>query len=503
MKLTRALLLLLVILLYGCAKPLPEGVLSVDGNKTFELSVNGRRRGGSLFVPLVYDGTRPHSLVFALHGAGTTADAFRKMVLMDQMAEEHDMIIVYPEGIGRRWDSGDDFAFFDTMIKLFCEKYSIEPGRVYVTGLSAGAIRAYELAVALPGRFAAIAPVAGAMRADTDVTALSPTSVLHIHGKKDDEVPFDGISEWNIVSVEESVAIWKRAIGASGAGNEFFRSRDAVGLQWTGKGHTVAQVFDEMNGHYWPPYASELVLDFFYNNPARPARLTIDRSGLPLTCGVGTVIPLRCQIDLSDGASPVEEVVWFTNGSKAAVSEQAPWNTDWAINLAGVRRLTAKARLADGTEIRSTRNPFILVSSTLAKDTDTAGAEVLLPVIDAWSTKIEERSLGAENATDGDLFTRWGSDWTDDESLSLDLGAIHTVSALTLYWEMAYAKEYCVETSTDKEIWTIAAQKSDGLGNIEFLSFAPVNARYVRIRGISRATEWGYSLFEVFVYGKE
>jgi hypothetical protein len=199
----------------------------------------------------------------------------------------------------------------------------------------------------------------------------------------------------------------------------------------------------------------------------------------------------------------VEEVTWFTNGSKATVSTEAPWNTEWAVNLAGVRRLTATVRLADGSEIRSTRNPFILVSASLSKDADTAGAEVLLPVVDAWSTKIEDGSLEAINAVDSDLFTRWGSDWTDDESLSLDLGAVRTVSALTLYWEMAYAKEYCVETSTDKETWTIAAQKSDGLGNIEFLSFPPTEARYLRIRGIRRATEWGYSLFEVFVYGKK
>lgn len=504
MKLTRTLLLLVVVVfIYGCAKPLPEGVLSVDANKTFELSVNGRRRGGSLFVPLVYDGTRPHSLVFALHGAGTTADLFRKTVLLDQMAEEHDMIIVYPEGIGRRWDSAEDTDFFAAMIDLFCERYSIEPGRVYATGLSAGAIRAYELAAALPDRFAAIAPVAGSMRADADTASLSPTSVLHIHGKKDDEVPFNGISEWNIMPVEESVAVWKRTIGAAGGGTEFFRSRDAVGLRWENNRYTVATVFDGENGHYWPPYASELILDFFYNNPPRPARVTIDRSSLPLTCGVGTVLPLRCDIDQSEGSSPVEEITWYTNGSKATVSTEAPWSTEWAVNLAGVRRLTATARFADGSEIRSTRNPFMLVSATLSKDADTAGAEVLIPVVDAWSTKIEDGSLEAGNAVDGDIYTRWGSEWTDDESLTLDLGAVHVVSALNLYWEMAYAKEYCVETSTDKETWILATQKSDGLGNIEFLSFPPTKARYLRIRGIRRATEWGYSLFEVFVYGKK
>ncbi len=288
MKVTRALLLLVVVVsVYSCAKPLPEGVLGVDGNKTFELSVNGRRRGGSLFVPLVYDGTRPHSLVFALHGAGTTAELFRKTVLLDRMEEEHDMIIVYPEGIGRRWDSGEDIAFFDTMIDLFCENYSIAPGRVYATGLSAGAIRAYELAAALPGRFAAIAPVAGCMRADADISNLSPVSVLHIHGKKDDEVLFAGIPEWNLVSAEESVAVWKRTTGVSGGGNEFFRSRDAVGLRWESNGYTVATVFDEETGHYWPPYASELILDFFYNNPSRPARVTIDRDGIRegILCG--------------------------------------------------------------------------------------------------------------------------------------------------------------------------------------------------------------------------
>lgn len=488
--------------LSSCTRPLPEGVLAVDASKKFELSVNGKRRGGSLFVPLVYDGTRPHSLVFVLHGAGTNADLFRKTVLLDQIAEEHDMIVVYPQGIGGRWDRGDDSIFFDTMINLFSETYNIDPQRIYATGFSAGAMRVYELAAALPGRFSAIAPVAGTLRADIDTTTLMPTSVLHIHGKKDDEVPFTGLPEWNLLSAEESVNVWKEIDGLSGEGEVFFRSRDAVGICWKGNGQSVAQVFDEENVHYWPPYASELIFDFFYNNPGRQARAVIDRNGLPLATGMGMDLQLNVLISLPENSAPVKEVVWYTNGSRCAVSDRAPWNAVWTVNLAGVRRLTATVRLADGTEIRTTRNPFLLVSTMGAQGIGTTDADTLIPVEKAWSTRIEDRSLGAENAIDGDVFTRWGSDWTDDESLTLDLGSVHTVSALALYWEMAYAREYSIEISTDTVNWALAKRETDGRGNIEFLSFPGVDARYIRIRGERRATEWGYSLFEVFVYGK-
>ncbi|HNQ96654.1 MAG TPA: discoidin domain-containing protein [Treponemataceae bacterium] len=504
MKLKLILVTVLCVLYFAsCGKSLPDGELVIENSKNFKIRVNGRTREGTFYIPLTYDETRSYSLVFALHGASHTGAEFQKTTLFDPMAEEHDVIMVYPDGIGRRWDSAEDTALFEAMIKAFSGKYSIDSSRIYLAGFSAGAIKAYELAAVLPGRFAAIAPVAGAMRADADRAALAPTAVLHIHGKRDEEVPFVGLPEWKLLSAPESVELWKGVNGAMGEGEEFFRSRTAIGLAWEGQGHTVAQIFDDDCAHYWPPYASELILDFFYNNPARQGRLVIRRDGLPLTSAIGTVIPLRADITQSESTSPVEEVTWYTNGSQAAVSKKAPWESEWSVNLGGVRRLTAVARLADGTELRSTRNPFLLVSSSLSKDADTAGAETLLTVVDAFSTKIEDSTLEAKNAVDGDIYTRWGSEWTDNESLSLDLGSPCTVTALTLYWEMAYGKEYCIETSMDKESWTIVAQKNDGLGSIEFLLFPATQARYVRIRGIRRATEWGYSLFEVFVYGKK
>ena len=41
-----------------------------------------------------------------------------------------------------------------------------------------------------------------------------------------------------------------------------------------------------------------------------------------------------------------------------------------------------------------------------------------------------------------------------------------------------------------------------GNGGVDNVSFTPVNARYVRMYGVTRATSYGFSLYEFEVYPK-
>ncbi|GII65416.1 penicillin acylase [Sphaerisporangium krabiense] len=106
----------------------------------------------------------------------------------------------------------------------------------------------------------------------------------------------------------------------------------------------------------------------------------------------------------------------------------------------------------------------------------------------------------ASQAVDGNPTTRWASQASDGQWLQVDLGAPKTVSRVVLRWEAAYGAAYEIQTSSDGSAWTTAAATAGGDGGVDNLTFAPVTTRYVRMRGITRGTSYGYSLYEMEVY---
>ncbi|MGY3334637.1 microsomal dipeptidase-like Zn-dependent dipeptidase [Streptomyces filamentosus] len=108
-------------------------------------------------------------------------------------------------------------------------------------------------------------------------------------------------------------------------------------------------------------------------------------------------------------------------------------------------------------------------------------------------------SFAPGRAFDGDTGTRWASDWSDDQWLQVDLGEVRRVGRVTLDWERAYARQYRIEVSEDGAAWRTVWSTEAGDGGYDTAEFASASARYVRIHGERRATQWGYSLHEVTV----
>ncbi|MFE9252571.1 discoidin domain-containing protein [Streptomyces sp. NPDC007088] len=106
----------------------------------------------------------------------------------------------------------------------------------------------------------------------------------------------------------------------------------------------------------------------------------------------------------------------------------------------------------------------------------------------------------AVNAVDGDNGTRWSSASSDPQWIKVDLGSTASVSQVVLRWETAYAKGYRVEFSTDDQNWTSKYSTTTGNGGVETLNLSG-DARYVRVYGTARATQYGYSLWEFQVFG--
>ncbi|WP_158842529.1 penicillin acylase family protein [Saccharothrix deserti] len=104
------------------------------------------------------------------------------------------------------------------------------------------------------------------------------------------------------------------------------------------------------------------------------------------------------------------------------------------------------------------------------------------------------------NAVDGKPDTRWASDWSDQQWVQVDLGAARTVGRVVLSWEASYAKGYRIELSSDGSTWRTVYTTSAGDGGRDVASFPPGTARFVRMTGIQRATEYGYSVYELEVY---
>ena len=112
---------------------------------------------------------------------------------------------------------------------------------------------------------------------------------------------------------------------------------------------------------------------------------------------------------------------------------------------------------------------------------------------------------GSENsalaAIDGQAGTRWESaHQADPQWLEVTLKEPRTIREITIDWETASAREYDVQLSADGSEWTTVAAVTDGAPDEErTLTFDPVTARHIRIVGKKRATEWGYSIWEIRV----
>jgi hypothetical protein len=116
------------------------------------------------------------------------------------------------------------------------------------------------------------------------------------------------------------------------------------------------------------------------------------------------------------------------------------------------------------------------------------------------ASSLENSTFPASNATDGNTGTRWSSAFSDPQWLEVDLGSAQSVCGLTLIWEAAYATAFQIQTSTDNSTWTSIFSTTTGTGGTQNLTVSG-SGRYIRMLGTTRATQYGYSLWEFQVFG--
>jgi polyhydroxybutyrate depolymerase len=175
-------------------------------------------------------------LVIVLHGRGGNGESMIRLTRnrFNTLADRDGFIVVYPDGIELNWNDGrmdeeandkahrdniDDVGFISDLIDLFIRDQNADPERIYITGISNGAIMSYRLACELTGKITAIAPVDGniPVRIFPDCSPSGPISVLAINNTNDPLVPYNGgyifgsfhrINLGKVLSVDESIRFW-------------------------------------------------------------------------------------------------------------------------------------------------------------------------------------------------------------------------------------------------------------------------------------------------------
>ena len=201
---------------------------SADGGKHV-IEVGGVPRSYLLRLPSAPAPDRALPLLLVFHGAGGDAASMERHTALTRAATARGYAVVYPEGVNHRWNDGrgvvttDDLGFIRTLLDSLRTALPVDTQRVYATGISNGAGMSFRLACELPGVFAAIAPVAGALAASLEdrCAAAAPVSVMMFQGTRDPLMPYDGgvltMRRGLVLAVPRTAALFARLDGCTEA----------------------------------------------------------------------------------------------------------------------------------------------------------------------------------------------------------------------------------------------------------------------------------------------
>ena len=125
------------------------------------------------------------------------------------------------------------------------------------------------------------------------------------------------------------------------------------------------------------------------------------------------------------------------------------------------------------------------------------GLEMPLTPTGATATSRERGDLDAKFAIDGDRATRWGSEFTNEQHLTLEYAESAVITRVRIDWENAHARKYELQVSEDGDAWTTIKTVSNSQGGVEDFTGLNGQGKYLRVKGIERAGQYGYSILEI------
>ncbi|MDE0392578.1 MAG: hypothetical protein OXI57_10985 [Rhodospirillales bacterium] len=230
----------------------------------------------------------PAPLVVSLHGFRRPEQALAERdnlsaiawEALDRVADREAFVVAYPHAWLGKWSlfdgvenaaledgrTVDDVGFIAGMIAHLVDQGLADPGRVYLTGFSDGAIMSYRLLCTAEAPFAAAAPGGGSMYQPHRNTcaATVPIPLLVIAGTNDRILPYDGwlFPTGRELSIPETMEHFRLLHGCTGQKSDLLYDRDTedgsrvLEVAWTGcrVENAVKLLRVEGGGHNWPSF---------------------------------------------------------------------------------------------------------------------------------------------------------------------------------------------------------------------------------------------------------
>lgn len=286
-----------------------------------------------LFVPSGYDPSQRYPLILFLHGAGERGTDNRRhlsvqtgplVFVSDEHQALHPSLMVAPQLAGNRNSWLLVHAQLMELLDALQIEFSIDPDRVYLTGLSMGGAGTFGLLFRNPDRFAAAIPMSG--WGTFPVDGIKHVPIWNFHGALDQSV-----------EVQQSRLVID-ALRSAGANPIYTEYPNAEHVMWTRAYNTpglVEWLMDQRRGEI-----STMPPTLAFTSPA-DASTSAMISREPL-------VELRGTSAIS-GTDVTE--VWWSNVS-SGTSGPASGTSDWSASVPlvdGSNRLILFARASDQT----------------------------------------------------------------------------------------------------------------------------------------------------------
>lgn len=230
---------------------------------------SGVKREYLLYVPDNYDSSKAIPLLIDIHGFAQWPANQAEVSQWDRLADEEGFIVVHPSGTGfpKRWRVTPDpenpgaveeeLQFFQDLIAKLSQEYSIDPDRIFASGLSNGAGMSLRLACDLPDQFAAIGGVAGAYLVDLNDCPGGVPGIF-FHGQEDKIVPFEGGPSERFAipfpNIAEFVQNYAHLNGCNLEQKIILEKEHVKGVRYEGCDSETEVIFYTIadGGHTWP-----------------------------------------------------------------------------------------------------------------------------------------------------------------------------------------------------------------------------------------------------------
>ena len=216
----------------------------------------------------------------------------------------------------------------------------------------------------------------------------------------------------------------------------------------------------------------------------------------------GTSVKLMFEVNGSEVSSntTIDDTLFVGGailvGANQGVSETPLWFPTENISYTVTATIDSNAEITEHIESNNALSTSLLVADTTEQISTNLCYQK--PVS---ASSIESFEHPAENAVDGNFSTRWSSQFSNPQYIIVDLLELYHLDVIALAWESAYSSEYTLEVSEDNANWIQIVHDTNANGGND-LFYPEINARYIRVEGLQRATQWGHSLFEIQAFGE-